>query len=1034
MSTKTTFKRIALVTVAALGFGGLSATAPASASTVASFSLHTSSITVVGGSGTDTPSALVRIKVTSDTAGALNVGALDANETITARVTGVPTTVTAKTVAGNGGAFSATTTTNDLSMVEVKRASDTLTNWAYTAAGDGMSAVAATQVDTVTATGTAEFDGKIGSENTSSYGVLPYTQVATADPASSADTATSKSRYYYVAIMPRSGEAVIDQGVYTVTFTLTDKNGNLVSTQSLKIDFVSDKLDSGSKVTVETAGTFTVGTAFSPTTTTAGNDTYVKATLTNRDGGVIRGKAGAAEALTFQLRKALATSDTLTSGVSFGDAGNSSDFGHAGAQTLVANDGVYGLSGTAIGASGDYTITAKHGAASDSKVITVYSTTAATAAVANSTEVLVTAAGMSATDSLLKTTSTDSRTWTLPTTTKTATLKFTIKNSAGVVGGALITVTPTWSGTYGTTLVSPVGTAGVATYTTDALGNFSVTVTNSSPVKNAQVSLALTGGAAFGTSKHTAILKWEDPTATSIAVADPIADLHSLTGSTNVVTVVVKDQFGTPVSGQLVTVATAQTPTVASTTVIAPITTGAAGTASYSFTPAAASTSATVTFACAPVACSSSAVHAFTYKATLPVVATLTAYHGYDWGTADVLTPSTGIYTTSGGTVKLAMVDNRNLSKSVLAPATTDANDLNDQIALRFVGLTSAGVAATGALVTVTAGAGGHILDVNGLPVKSRTYALGSTGTAVINVLATNPGAITWTATSGTVTSTAAAWVDNRKNTDNSNTAGRFITVTSAATGTANGAGVPVTVAVTDRYGNPVSGVDLNVVASGVGSFMGGNITQSFKTDASGSYTFLANTSVSEGGVAKFTATTGTAGSFDSAAGYVAADEVDTTLAAGNSTASASITFAAGASAADIAQAAADAAAEAIDAGNNAYDAANAAGEAADAATAAAEQAGEDATAAATAAGEAAVAAAEAAQEAAAEATDAANAATDAANASAEAADAATAAAQDAADAVAALSTQVSEMITALKKQITALTNLVIKIQKKVKA
>jgi len=32
------------------------------------------------------------------------------------------------------------------------------------------------------------------------------------------------------------------------------------------------------------------------------------------------------------------------------------------------------------------------------------------------------------------------------------------------------------------------------------------------------------------------------------------------------------------------------------------------------------------------------------------------------------------------------------------------------------------------------------------------------------------------------------------------------------------------------------------------------------------------------------------------------------------------------------------------------------------------------------------------------------------------------------------LSTQVSEMVSALKKQITALTNLVIKIQKKVKA
>jgi trimeric autotransporter adhesin len=78
--------------------------------------------------------------------------------------------------------------------------------------------------------------------------------------------------------------------------------------------------------------------------------------------------------------------------------------------------------------------------------------------------------------------------------------------------------------------------------------------------------------------------------------------------------------------------------------------------------------------------------------------------------------------------------------------------------------------------------------------------------------------------------------------------------------------------------------------------------------------------------------------------------------------------------------------------------------------------------------------AANAATDAAAEAIDAANAATDAANAAAEAADAATAAAQDAADAVAALSVSVAAMIDALKKQITSLTNLVIKIQKKVKA
>jgi trimeric autotransporter adhesin len=79
-------------------------------------------------------------------------------------------------------------------------------------------------------------------------------------------------------------------------------------------------------------------------------------------------------------------------------------------------------------------------------------------------------------------------------------------------------------------------------------------------------------------------------------------------------------------------------------------------------------------------------------------------------------------------------------------------------------------------------------------------------------------------------------------------------------------------------------------------------------------------------------------------------------------------------------------------------------------------------------------ASADAATDAANEATDAANAATDAALAAADAADAATAAAQDASDAVAALSATVATLVAGLKAQITSLTNLVIKIQKKVKA
>ena len=75
-----------------------------------------------------------------------------------------------------------------------------------------------------------------------------------------------------------------------------------------------------------------------------------------------------------------------------------------------------------------------------------------------------------------------------------------------------------------------------------------------------------------------------------------------------------------------------------------------------------------------------------------------------------------------------------------------------------------------------------------------------------------------------------------------------------------------------------------------------------------------------------------------------------------------------------------------------------------------------------------------AALDAANEASQAASDATDAALAAADAADEATAKAQEAVDAVAVLSAEVSKLVANLKAQITKLTNLVIKIQKKVKA
>jgi len=994
MSTKTTFKRVALVTVAALGFGLLSSVAPASALTSTALTASVgpngqTSLTVVGGSESTT-AALVKLDVTVDsgTAGASGVG-LQAGETITATVVGVPTSVTAKTLAANGGSMVDTTTNSQLAtrsdfmiIESVGQTSGTVadtsalsisrnTNWSKVTRGTSANANSDSPSSIF-----LNADAQIGSTNT---GYLNMDTVHQTD-------FNRNTKSYYVSIVPRPGSTTMDQGAYTFQFQLTDAAGVVRATKTVKIDFVSTAAKSDATLVLATSGTFLAGAALAGYDSTT-VDGYATLTMANRDGGLVRMFDGGAPAPSVKhqtsttLNPIMADSGTVTvndsgtGGLDFGTAGTAAN----GTGTLQSQDGVYGVSlaalstvitSTTTGALVSYQLWAGFGNATiATKAITVYAATGAGTASIAKTDVLLTATGIKSTDAVKASDIGATKAYTLPTTATAATLKFWIQTSSDTAtGGALITATPTWSA-YGSNAVTPATSTTGTVYTTDALGNFTVSVTNTTPVDGASLSLVLSGAAAFGAGTNTVTLTWKDPVATTISVADPVTGVYVKTGSTNVTTVLVSDQFGNPVANQGVSVAIPGTTDAnySATATISPIKTGATGTATYSLVGGATTaTSDTLSFNCVPTACTAAATIKYNYVTTLPVVASMAAYHGLTWGTADILTPSTGIY--SSGTTKLVINSARNLSVSGL----TDAGTTSDEIALRFTALTSAGVSATGAVVTVTAGDGGWIVSpATGLPVKSYNYVVGSTGTGAIKVLATGTGAITFTATSGTVTATASMWVAN------ATTDARFVTITSATTGTANGSGVPVTVTVKDRYGNVVSGVAVNVVASGVGSFMGGAITNSFTTDSSGTYTFLANTVVSEGGVAKFTATSGTTADFTSAAGYVSATVVDSTLAAGNSSASQSITFAAGASASDVAQTATDAAAEA---------------------------------------------------------TDAANAATDAANAAAEAADAATAAAQDAADAVAALSAQVATLISGLKAQLTALTNLVIKIQKKVKA
>jgi hypothetical protein len=106
MSTKTTFKRIALVAVAALGLGMLSVATPANAavsqSLVASVGPNGETSVTLIGADSNTAGVLVRLDVTSNDSSTVG---LQANETITASVVGVPSSTTSKTLAANGGSM-----------------------------------------------------------------------------------------------------------------------------------------------------------------------------------------------------------------------------------------------------------------------------------------------------------------------------------------------------------------------------------------------------------------------------------------------------------------------------------------------------------------------------------------------------------------------------------------------------------------------------------------------------------------------------------------------------------------------------------------------------------------------------------------------------------------------------------------------------------------------------------------------------------------------------------------------------------------
>jgi len=379
MSTKLIFKRVALVTISALGFGILSSVAPASALASTAIAAYVgpsnqTSVTVVGGD-TTTSAVLVRIDVTVDSATGTtrSTNGLTCGESITASVVTAPTgrntgSMADTSTAASNGTTAGTSARSDLSIIEIAATSQDTGTVASTSGTSLTAYTDWTEIETASGATFTNVDSNtagnfpagsallIGTTNTTTLARTADGVVTCANSfalnmdGTRQNTSNVNKVSYYVAVTPRPNADVMDRGAYTVRFELTDVNGNRVGISDVKIDFASTPTKSDASLTLTTAGTFITKAALA-TTDTSGS-TYASVALKNRDGGLVRTNLGEAPTLTSSIQVSTTAvtvytdTGTLTasdSGVFGVDAGNHGA-GYSG--TLKPSDGVYGLKTT----------------------------------------------------------------------------------------------------------------------------------------------------------------------------------------------------------------------------------------------------------------------------------------------------------------------------------------------------------------------------------------------------------------------------------------------------------------------------------------------------------------------------------------------------------------------------------------------------------------------------------------------------------------------------------------------------------------
>jgi hypothetical protein len=918
MSTKTTFKRIALVAVAALGMGVLTSVAPASAAPI------TPTAVTVG----TVPTGAVGVVHTTPVTFTAPYAATSDTFTVVMRVTSAPAGSVYASIAGNGKiaagtscgvdaakswndsvCFSGSGTTTVPAFMSI--ASSSPTNGVISAITETTTFAEIQALFTNTTRGsdggwqtgqtTATADLSITPDVAGTYTILVSTSLRAAAVGTTYVAGDANASYTF-----STGTKVASATLATVTgATVTGASNTVGRLMKLTLN-AGSALGAGETIALTTNNT---SATLSPVTQSSGAAGTYATTLTLDNTNFVNGVAY------FKLADSTATASTtvvtasgsgLLSSVGILSTVSSTTVLLAAASAISVNNGVSAVrpgSGHVGGTAG-----------------ATFSDTAATTATSHTYGISATTASATASVNRMVVTDTSGKITGIP----AVTYETTVSAAAGTSTTALGTVS------FAGTLLNSESFVGRIYATNGSTELASITVTGQ------------TASAASGT-----------------ATAEPASTLYAAHGSSVVATVLVKDQFGAAVANSSVTVSvTGRNATTASLA----LATDATGRASYTL----ADTGTAATVATQSV---------IVFDTALSANTNVTVNFGADKvSTVTLETPTSDDTVASGVTYSDINASSTAGAAASTQTITATVKDVN-------------GAVLVGVPVTFTTASAG-----TGILSTTVTVYTDAAGEAAASVFGWTAGVKTFTATAGakSATGTVAYRQGGATGTDSPT---EVRNITAVATGNS------IVVTAKDRFGNIVSGVPLFATRTGNGTFGGGSNTNGQTTGADGTAEFLFN-----------------AGSADSVV----------TITAGSSTAVAAACYgqtghAAGKNVCSTA------------ATQTAYTAATV-GTTTTAQTGVGDTLSPAGNQTVTVNFAAGVNSADTAADAAAEATDAANAATDAANAAAEAADAATAAAQDAADAVAALSAQVASLISGLKSQLTALTNLVIKIQKKVKA